>query len=1002
MGQLAMAGSGLHAILSPSERFQDTNPLLPNSDPEAQQVRRVERRCWRAAGALLLIPVVLAVCGGVLLAVDGEWPVRLDSGRGVEVKLLDFCGPIEADVEYHTRTPPRAVGSVYSARQCCAVCDGHPDCQAWTYGNESGVDGLSNTCYLKSLGTDEEVVPRKREGVVSGLLVSRLQKHGVVAATLAKLKLSGLPVGGEENTLMRNEDTCRGRLSVMGHGTMSVVGAAWKSPQKRASAADVPPGSWAVIPRLGSRVYLAEGCTPGRYNQSAYAALHLLGRKLRYKVDLSGQGCGCSSLLQLVPMRQNPYPSMCHDYYCSPAKTCSVPCGAIEVQSANRFSWATSIHVHDDRAGTAVGYGGGINWVGKRDWNSSQYKPGGECIDTSWPFEVSISFPIGSDGRLQAVEVLLSQSGSRCSVGARIDEYSFRGRDGLSEVAAVLEAGVTPSMSYWSSKEMLWLDGSGIDGQGPCVQDAPQACAATTRFFDFRVEDPTGAEPTSNLQGPEQGGAPLAAAISELHQHQLRMADVTRQEKLANATQLEPLKRNCVADCETEGSLDVTYGPGDQQEAPGSAESLASERKEGNIEWEVLVDRLAVKNASGEIVGKKKRGEVFTGRREGNFVQLSFTDGYAAIKQGLKLILRQRSVTYVIIASGSCLDHGLYPITDSRTCEAAGFALGYFDTKVQAYVGKEERPEGCHLDGGELVVALGKLNRGRGVQGKLRPICSSMPYPVNIVTTTTTTVPTTTTQTSSTATTTTTPSRSSQTTTTWGKPSLFCFMVVQVTGHTGELELVRVQVKSAVGVFLCDEYAVFTEGKSVDLGKGPYGPPVESVPVEKTPVWSSHDGDKATALLFTHAWKALHKDGRYNRTDWTVKADPDTVLLPWRVRRHLASSTGLSVFLVVNGKRANAHEVNGAVEAYSRQALEEYFRRGDRCMSDLKWQQWAEDSFMGACLSHLRVARLMDSTILIDTQDQDAVGSCTDKKAAAFHDYKGVDTWFACWNEAVR
>ena len=44
----------------------------------------------------------------------------------------------------------------------------------------------------------------------------------------------------------------------------------------------------AVIPHLASRAYLAEGCSNGEYNRSEYAALKLLGKTLRYSVDLSG------------------------------------------------------------------------------------------------------------------------------------------------------------------------------------------------------------------------------------------------------------------------------------------------------------------------------------------------------------------------------------------------------------------------------------------------------------------------------------------------------------------------------------------------------------------------------------------------------------------------------------------------------------------------------------------------------------------------------------------
>merc|ERR1712060_247285 len=36
--------------------------------------------------------------------------------------------------------------------------------------------------------------------------------------------------------------------------------------------------------------------------------------------------------------------------------------------------------------------------------------------------------------------------------------------------------GMTPVFSYWSSDKMLWMDGKGPDGQGPCSEDVAKAC----------------------------------------------------------------------------------------------------------------------------------------------------------------------------------------------------------------------------------------------------------------------------------------------------------------------------------------------------------------------------------------------------------------------------------------------------------------------------------------------------------------------------------------------
>ena len=35
---------------------------------------------------------------------------------------------------------------------------------------------------------------------------------------------------------------------------------------------------------------------------------------------------------------------------------------------------------------------------------------------------------------------------------------------------------------------MLWMDGKGADGLGPCETDDPSQCSATVQFSDFTVE----------------------------------------------------------------------------------------------------------------------------------------------------------------------------------------------------------------------------------------------------------------------------------------------------------------------------------------------------------------------------------------------------------------------------------------------------------------------------------------------------------------------------------
>jgi len=69
----------------------------------------------------------------------------------------------------------------------------------------------------------------------------------------------------------------------------------------------------------------------------------------------------------------------------------------------------------------------------------------------------------------------------------------------------------------------------------------------------------------------------------------------------------------------------------------------------------------------------------------------------------------------------------------------------------------------------------------------------------------------------------------------------------------------------------------------------------------------SKDGTAGNALLFMHLWDAVNAAGTYKLLDWTVKVDPDAVLLPDRLRYHLKPRTGQKVFV----RNCNAFPASG-------------------------------------------------------------------------------------------
>lgn len=230
----------------------------------------------------------------------------------------------------------------------------------------------------------------------------------------------------------------------------------------------------------------------------------------------------------------------------------------------------------------------------------------------------------------------------------------------------------------------------------------------------------------------------------------------------------------------------------------------------------------------------------------------------------------------------------------------------------------------------------------------------------------------------------------------WGKPSLFCFSVVQPS-PSYEVGLMQAQLGSGAGIWACDEFDTFSS-EAFYLGEGPYGPVVTKTFVP-APVVQSKDGTAGNAELFMHVWDSVKATGKYQSTDFTIKVDPDAVLLPERLRWHLEPHLGEDTY-VVNCAKPYMPEgpmMFGALEAISRQALDKYFQGAGTCTANMPWKSYGEDLFMGKCLEMLGVSRTNDFKIYSDGV---CLGvDCANPDAAAFHPKKDAASWLACLEE---
>lgn len=113
-----------------------------------------------------------------------------------------------------------------------------------------------------------------------------------------------------------------------------------------------------------------------------------------------------------------------------------------------------------------------------------------------------------------------------------------------------------------------------------------------------------------------------------------------------------------------------------------------------------------------------------------------------------------------------------------------------------------------------------------------------------------------------------------------GEPTLYCWAVVRRDSY--EVSLVQEQQAHNAGIFSCDSTSLISDG---DLGI----PGARTLTIGSTDASGySKDGTTANAAIFIDAWYAIHYDGEYMQFDWIVKADPDAVVVPARLREKLA------------------------------------------------------------------------------------------------------------------
>jgi len=232
--------------------------------------------------------------------------------------------------------------------------------------------------------------------------------------------------------------------------------------------------------------------------------------------------------------------------------------------------------------------------------------------------------------------------------------------------------------------------------------------------------------------------------------------------------------------------------------------------------------------------------------------------------------------------------------------------------------------------------------------------------------------------------------------------SLFCFSLM-VPG-TDEQKLLAWQHENKVSIFACEGVAVYSS-KHIDVVPG------VSTTVIDSDLKCEYGGDSQSALnawIFIALFDKLLDDKLYAKHDWVVKADPDAVFFPDRLRKLVLEHSGAGY---INNCKYGMH---GPIEVFSKRAMDtlaaDYDASWDgkspsSCVKKMDFGQWGEDMFLDQCLSKiLKVSpRPLDERLMCEAHcDCPAWYWCTNgTDRVSFHPFKTVDAYATCMGNAL-
>jgi len=262
--------------------------------------------------------------------------------------------------------------------------------------------------------------------------------------------------------------------------------------------------------------------------------------------------------------------------------------------------------------------------------------------------------------------------------------------------------------------------------------------------------------------------------------------------------------------------------------------------------------------------------------------------------------------------------------------------------------------------------------------------------------------------------------------------SLFCYSVAVLNlgpnlKSDRQMDLMRSQFKFNTGIFGCEGWEAFSDGDfCLDGAKTQCVTKMPNAEGEFTALTRMDKPEKyVNTPLFYQVWKALRDHGNYQHHDWTVKADPQTVFLPQRLRDFFSDKTKFKGVQteqgnyfencpgVLSGMFGNLEVTNLKAFTVFMTELEDCklslcWRNTDDCKKDWNYGPWGEDKFMQECMDKNGVEKVEGFELTqsgtcpkqrppAEKENKNYVPPCgAGMTKPAVHPFRDTKAYFAC------